>query len=82
MDTPKDPLPLPASDLFGDLWAARMALAYIRDKAESHTVTRTHLKDIAKAGILKSGGPITLKEATRDVASANDADQATASDGR
>jgi hypothetical protein len=55
--------------LLADLWKAR--LAHIRDKAESHTVTRTHLKEIEKSGILKSGGPITLKEAARDVLSAN-----------
>lgn len=68
------------NELRGIFWAAycaranyregsgsEIALAYIRDKAESHSVTRLHLKEVAKAGILKSGGPITLKEAVRDV---------------
>lgn len=54
-------------DITNQLRAARMALAYIRDKAESSTVTRSHLKEIAKAGILKSGGPVTLKEAAADM---------------
>jgi hypothetical protein len=64
--------------LLADLREARMALAYIRDKAEFNTVTRTHLKDIAKAGILKSGGPITLKETpgTNDLGPIIDASRA------
>lgn len=45
-----------------------MVLAYIRDKAESHTVTRSHLKDVADRGIKKSGGPITVADMDRRMA--------------
>lgn len=38
--------------------AARNTLAYIRDKAESLSVTRLHIKDIAVTGLNKSGGPL------------------------
>ena len=54
-----------------DLYYARMALAYIRDKAEAATVTRVHLKNIAESGIVKSGGPITIKEVMSDPAFAD-----------
>lgn len=67
--SPSQPIPdAPNMEtVLADLWVARMTLAYIRDKAESSSVTRLHLKEVAKAGILKSGGPITLMEAARDV---------------